>query len=257
MTSKEQGRQYAARRAQAQRNMKTHITEILSAAASDIADKASVIKQVSNKTLFTQLIASMASDVLKEADEKIMEYTIAYSKASIQVLGDKDTGATTRLINSNLFGKTFLERNETYMGYFCNDLANLIFACKKLKITGKQMTGVILKSFQDPYSSDIIARANKKGAGIQTPSYGHGIYHSAYQNIVRNAQGVISVAWGRELRNYAKRNGAIGFYVYRGSSYPCDICDSEVDQGLHPITDDMPPFHCNCVCIVELVYKED
>lgn len=252
--TKESAFEYAARRAQAQRSVKSHITEILSSAASDIADKASIIRLTSNKGMFMQFVSSIASGILDEANKKIEDYIISYSKASIKVLGDKDTGATTRLLNGELFGKTFTERNNRYIKYFSDDVANIILACRKLSVDATNTKKAILSYFQDPYSSDIINKANKKGANVQTPSYRRGIYHSAYQNIVRNAQGTIAIAWGREAKNFAKRNGAIGFRVHRGSSYPCDICDHEVSKGTHPMSDQPGPYHSRCVCVIEYVY---
>lgn len=257
MTPLQQANNYASKRAQAERNVKSHITSILQSAVKSIVQQASTIRLSSNASLFKQLIATMSANTLTGANNMIEGYIIAYSKASIQILGDKDTGAVSRLLNGELFGKTFRERNDTYMRYFANDVANLLLACRKLKMSQTETEAALLKYFTDPYSSDIINRANKMGADIQTPSYGRGVYHSAFQNIVRNAQGTISIAWGREQRNYARRNGAIGFRVHRGSSYPCDICDEQVSEGVHPITDDMPPYHSRCVCIVEFIYKQE
>ena len=257
MTPLQQANYYASKRAQAERNVKSHITSILQAAVKSIVQQVSMIRLSSNQSLFKQIVATMSANSLADANREIEDYIIAYSKASIQTLADKDTGAVTRLLNGELFGKTFRDRNDAYMRYFANDVANLILACKKLKMSRNETEEALLKYFTDPYSSDIISRANRMGAGIQTPSYGRGVYHSAFQNIVRNAQGTISIAWERQQRNYARRNGAIGFRIHRGSSYPCDICDEQVAYGVHPITDDMPPFHSRCCCIVEFVYKQE
>lgn len=251
------GADYTIRRAQAERNVKSHITSILKSVATRIASFGQTVRYVSSKSLYRNILTSYASSALNDAEDEIREYTIEYAKASIQVLGDKDTGATTRLINGELFGKTFLDRLSNYTNRFAEDIANIMFACQVLGKTQQQTQNAVVDYMTDPYGSDLIIKANAKGAGIQTPSYGKGIYHSAYKNIVRNSQGTIAIAWGRELRNYAKRNSAIGFRVHRGSSYPCAICDDEVADGIHPITDDMPPFHLNCVCYVEIIYKEE
>ena len=257
MISYQQSVDYASKRSQAERNVKDHIDDVLANTVNSIAIKTNIIKTVTSKDEFKAEVYKAAENDLKLANRIIANYITEYSKASIRVLGDKDTGAVTRLLNGELFGKTFRDRNDAYMRYFANDVANLILACKKLKMSRNETEGALLKYFTDPYSSDIINRANRMGAGIHTPSYGRGVYHSAFQNIVRNAQGTISIAWEREQRNYARRNGAIGFRIHRGSSYPCDICDEQVAYGVHPITDDMPPFHSRCCCIVEFVYKQE
>lgn len=51
--------------------------------------------------------------------------------------------------------------------------------------------------------------------------------------------------------------GAIGYEVHRGSSYPCDYCDSFL--GFHPIDDPsaLPPQHGSCYCYITPSFKEE
>lgn len=257
MTEKDTGKRYTERMLQAERNVKSHIDDILSDAAKRIALKASSIRLVSSDDLYRQTIATLSKSILEDAMNSISEYVRQYSKASIAILDDKDTGSITRLLNSELFGKTFDERNKKYMRYFADDVANILIMCNRLKLNGSKVTEAILSAYRNPYDSDLMSKSMKTAKGaVSIPSYGRGIYHSAYQNIVRNAQGVISIAWNKERKNKAKRDGAIGFYVHRGSSYPCAICDDQVGW-LHGMADDIPPFHTNCVCYVEFIFRKD
>lgn len=246
---------FAARRAQAERNAKSHIDAILSEAAEDIAKEARGITLVSSEAMFRQMVAVRAKDVIDDAEDEINRYIREYSKASITVLGDKDTGATGRLLNSELFGKTFMERSRTYMRYFLNDVVKMIVAGRMLKMKDADIENTVKSQYKDPYTNGVIGQANRKGANIQTPSYGRGTYHSAYGNIVRSAQGTIAVAWGREDRNYHRRDGATGYRVLRGSSYPCPICDGATGRT-YDISDyeHMPPLHVNCVCYAAYIY---
>lgn len=256
MNGIQEARDFASKRAQAERNVKSHINTILSAAAVDIAKEAEGITLVSSEAMFRQMVSVKTRKIVDDAEERINAYIRAYSKASISILGDKDTGATGRLLNSELFGKTFMERSHTYMQYFLDDVVKLIVAGRRLKMKQADIESSVRTQYQDPYTNGIIDQANRKGANIQIPGYGRGIYHSAYGNIVRNAQGTIAIAWGREDKNYAKRNGAIGFRIFRGSSYPCPLCDSEVDKGIQPMTAKSVPFHLNCRCLVEYIYEK-
>ena len=43
-----------------------------------------------------------------------------------------------------------------------------------------------------------------------------------------------------------KRNRATGFFSFRGSSYPCDLCNSMV--GYHPISEYVGIWHPHCKC---------
>ena len=63
------------------------------------------------------------------------------------------------------------------------------------------------------------------------------------------------MAWMRELANDYKEDGAVGYYVFRGSSYPCDLCDSAC--GFHPLTDMsfFPPLHPHCCCGAVPIYS--
>ena len=48
--------------------------------------------------------------------------------------------------------------------------------------------------------------------------------------------------------------GAIGYYVFRASTYDCPTCD-ELCGYLHPLTDMVVPAHPNCVCITVEAYQ--
>jgi len=56
--------------------------------------------------------------------------------------------------------------------------------------------------------------------------------------------------------------GAVGYQVYRGSGYDCEVCDSICFEGgarkTYSFTDDIPvPSHPHCVCYVVPVYPDD
>lgn len=67
----------------------------------------------------------------------------------------------------------------------------------------------------------------------------------AVQNVVGNA---IDILWTRYDLLQMKEVGAIGYYQFRGSNYPCNVCDDEV--GFHEfgdlLNDDYPHPHCCC-----------
>lgn len=51
-------------------------------------------------------------------------------------------------------------------------------------------------------------------------------------------------------------SGAVGFYVFRASSYDCPICDEQCGW-LHPLTGETPPYHPNCVCCMVAAYANE
>lgn len=252
MISYQQSIDYASKRSQAERNVKDHIDDVLTNTVKSIAIKTNIIKTVTSKEEFKAEVYKAAENDLKLANRIIANYITEYSKASIKVLGDKDTGALTRMLNGKLFGKTFKKRNDTYMSYFANDVTNLLYACRVLEMNADETQKALLQFFKDPYTSDVIARANKKNSNIATPEYGRGIYHSAYENVVRNAQGTIALVWQKELGNYAKRSGALMFTPHRGSSYICPLCDSYAERSFPIDTwdENAPLYHSRCKCYV-------
>ena len=115
-------------------------------------------------------------------------------------------------------------------------------------------------AFMDkPYNNPIFNNASKiKGARATRlltngKSYGVGKYVSSISSLIRLARAIAADTF-RRAQFYSFRNmGIIGFYVYRGSSYPCSLCDSMV--GYHDfVYADLPPYHNNCVCYVVPVF---
>lgn len=84
-----------------------------------------------------------------------------------------------------------------------------------------------------------------------------GSSNSEANNILRFAKMTLQMAWMKYRRDQYEEEGAAGFYVLRGSSYPCDLCDSKV--GFHQIddVDSFPPYHPSCCCLTVPVYKKD
>lgn len=56
----------------------------------------------------------------------------------------------------------------------------------------------------------------------------------------------ITEGWMRWWGLNGIRNDAKGFFSFRGSSYPCSLCDSMI--GYHPIADYMGAWHPHCKC---------
>lgn len=83
-----------------------------------------------------------------------------------------------------------------------------------------------------------------KNGGV---TYGVGKYQSAQKSLKRLTNIAIGATTQEVDYLLLKRTGASGYNVYRGSSYPCAVCDFNV--GYHPIGHDaLPPYHPNCCC---------
>lgn len=243
---------YAVKRMQAIRNIESKISDIL-------FDKTKQIISMSKKYRIGKNLRNEASllreakNVTAEAEESINSYISAYSKASCRILGIDSENIESFLV-SDIYGKTTSERNAVYLGNFAEDIVRMIKAGTLMGYSDQQLLSSIRTGYKDPYHTSVITKAKRKDINIDVPSYGKGYYRNAYQNIVRNASQVIALAWGQAEQEYGQENKAIGYFVHRGSSYNCPVCD-DLCGYIHPLDTMVIPAHPNCACRVELVFR--
>ena len=75
-----------------------------------------------------------------------------------------------------------------------------------------------------------------------------GVPREGYNAIINSIRITNDIIWGRnQLLNYIDSNAA-GFYVLRGSDYPCKMCDD--NTGFHTMNEQeaLPPIHPHCCC---------
>lgn len=228
--------EYARRRAQAQRNAVSKTRKVINRLARRAALKGSV-----------------SDEAEREMVENIILFGYEYAEAAGRYLYDEDNGIREYMDGVH-FGKTYRERVEEQAGRLVSDMAKILVAAEFLKMPSRYVES----EWDDPYFvGGAIRRANARGAGIEIPSYGQGIPLSGAEQLLKNVDNTVALAWGYEDYDYALRNGALGFYVFRGSSYPCQTCQEQVGV-FHPMEESVwshPPFHNNCVCYAVYVYR--
>lgn len=244
---------YAAKRIQAIQSMERRIQQIIFPKAKQIIAAARKYRSGDRITNESALLRE-ARSIAAAAQKDIEAYTSAYAKASCNILGI-DSGNVESFLVSDIYGKTTAERNSAYLANFAEDIVRMIKAGTVMGYSESQILSAIRTGYKDPYHASVVTKAQRKEINIATPSYGKGIFRNAYENIVRNATQVISLAWGLAEQEYGKENGAVGYYVHRGSSYNCPVCD-DLCGYLHSLKTMVVPAHVNCVCRVELVFKE-
>ncbi len=247
-----QNTEFAILRSKAQRNCETHIASLLFSAAKQIVEAAGKYRRgsrISNE----QGLVNEAQVITEKLEDNIERYIRSYSVASAKVLGIDSENVESFLI-SDVYGKTSRERNAAYLKNFAEDIVRMSKAGVMMKYSDNQLLSAVRTGYKNPYQTSVITKARKHDINIATPSYGRGIFHSAYQNIARNARAMVSMAWGRAEQQYGREEGATGFRVFRGSSYPCAACDDETVY-VHKFGDPFPPFHLNCRCYVKFIYN--
>lgn len=255
MDEKQRGIQFALKRSQAGRNAETHAASILfNAAKKVIAESKTHISPSGGMTREADLI-SKAQGIMASTAGDIEAYMKAYSEASCKILGI-GTETVDEYIGGKIFGETFATRNSRYLANFAEDIVKMIKAGAILGYSDDKVLSAIRTGYKNPYAASIITKAQSKDINITTPSYGRGFYKSSYQNIIRNVRHTIALAWGKAEQEYGESVGAIGFRVFRGSSYPCPTCDDECAY-IHKMGDPAPPFHWHCVCAIEFIFEND
>ena len=253
MDEKQRGTQFALKRSQAGRNAETRAASILfNAAKKVIAESKTHISPSGGMTRETDLI-SKAQGIMASTAGEIEAYVKAYSEASCKILG-VDNNVVDDYLAGNIYGQTFASRNSKYLSQFAEDIVKMIKAGAILGYSDDKILSAIRTGYKNPYAASIITKAQSKDINIANPSYGRGFYRSSYQNIMRNVRHTIALAWGRAEQEYGEKNGAIGFRVFRGSSYPCAICDDECAY-VHKVGDMVVPVHANCRCYIEFIYE--
>lgn len=227
--------QYARKRAQAQRNAVSRAK-----------------KAIGRLARRTALKGSVSDEAEREMIESLVLCGYEYAEAAGRYLYDEDNGIREYMDGIH-FGKTYRERVEEQSDRLVADMGRILVAAEFLKMPAR----LVESEWNDPYFiGGAVMRANSRGAGIEIPSYGRGIPLSGAEQLLKNIDNTVALAWGYEDYDLALRNGAIGFYVFRGSSYPCQTCQEQVGV-FHPMEESVwshPPFHNNCVCYAVYVY---
>lgn len=107
--------------------------------------------------------------------------------------------------------------------------------------------------YSNPYYSTSYARITKANAItsasklLKTPANKAGIYQSSINSLKRLGRIAIGSSTKQADDIAYKKAGITGFYVFRGSSYPCSHCDSMVGFHLFEFAN-LPPYHPYCYC---------
>ena len=252
MSEIERSVNYAKKRSQALRNCESHLQTILFDVAKKIVGASKKYREggrLRNESSFL----SDAKNIAATASDDIESYTGSYAKASCKILGI-DTDNIESLLVGDIYGKTLNERNTTYLSNFAEDIVRMVKAGTMMGYNDQQILSSIRTGYKDPYKTSVITKARKKDINIATPSYGKGVFKNAYQNIVRNSKQVISIAWGQAEQEYGQEIGAVGYFVHRGSSYNCPVCD-DLCGYMHPLNTMVIPAHVSCKCRVEFAFR--
>ena len=161
-------------------------------------------------------------------------------------------------------GDTLRGRVEKRVRTFVNEITAVFVAGKLMDLGYNRMLQSIRANLQHPWENDILVEARKlqeKGVidskyNFTTPHYGQGNPTSSLTALDNMLVYAVADAWNEWQWLDAKSNGAVGDYVERGSSYPCDVCDGHTNTYYEIIDEEnKPQYHLHCMCLVIYVYQ--
>lgn len=259
LSEKERSILFASKRAQAQINAADHVTNILWKMAENIVKAARKYRPYYQSKTMSNVAQyeKEAREIAANAEKTIEKYVEAYSQAGGRVLRIDTEELVSNYLKQEVFGKTYMQRNSEYLSDFAEDIVKLVKAGVTLRYDEKRIINAVRSSYKDPYTRSLMSKAAKvENKAVEIPHRGRGVYTASYENIIRNVRNTIGLAWTQTEKEYGENNGAVGFYVHRASSIPCNICDEHVGW-LHKLTDPAPMYHTSCKCIVEYVFNEN
>lgn len=260
--------------------LETIIDNILTQAAGEIAEvclkyniPAKDFSMTVNKQMFTEV-----STVMDRIEEEIMSLIQEYS---LKATNDKDRKKLLAAYIASL-GRGNNNLQDTLEGYLYRYLYDLeaIIAAMKLsmennaKLSSAAVVAKIKSSQHSIYTTPEVksAMSAKNLAAMQAtyirtrgnhsfdgvPLSSVGVSNSNANNVVNMAKNTMAMAWMRNLAvEFQENDDIVGFWVARGSSYDCKICNSQV--GFHKKDDlnGLPLYHSHCCCVAIPIYGAD
>lgn len=261
-------KKYVLRREQAANALSLLVDILLEDAAGEITRIC--YKYGVNPTAFT--ISSSYNEKMMEEVAEVMD---KLEEDILDLIGDYSTICTTDKEKKRLLLLWILALGKNNQGLrqtvhqrlrmFLKDMEAMIAAAKTAKFNAiKAMTiikGNIHTAYQMPgmiaafYNASLYEAEYIRSRGVK---HGYrGSSNSEANNIGRMAKTTLQMAWMYQQRQNYEEQGAVGFYVLRGSTYPCELCDSKV--GFHQIDeiDAFPLYHANCCCVAVPIFEKD
>lgn len=264
----QQGKSFVLKRERAATALATLVDALLVTAAADITQicyrygvepKDFQLASRYNEKMFEEV-----AQVLDELEEEILDYISVYSTKCTKDDDEKKLLLLWILAlgKNNMGLRKSLEQR---LRVFSRDVEAMIVAAKLAKMDASKAVTTVRSYIHTAYQMPGMATAFKNASqfkaeyirtrGVKQGNVGSS--NSEANNILRFAKTTLQMAWMHWQREEYDREGAIGFMCFRGSTFPCAICD-DVCNRFYPIDSQMPlPVHANCACWAIPVFQRD
>lgn len=163
---------------------------------------------------------------------------------------DSDKDYILPWIRRERAGATFEERLNKYLDHFRFEMFLLTAAGIAVGFGSVPLVSSLIRNLQKPWNNPDIKEGIEK-----IPSYGIGRTNSMFTAINALTRDAVASAWMKSKFLNDKKRGAVGWWVERGSSIPCDICDPQT--GFHYNDSQLPLYHLSCCCIATPVFYQN
>ena len=216
------------------------------------------------------LLSALFSNASDEDVELLIQDLIEQLMADCELLAIDEREDKRDAILLYMLGERNGDTLEGRVNKRCHTLFNEVFAVYTAgKLLGWDETSLlssIKANFEHPWDNEVlIALREKINRGeidadisdFEEAHYGKGIEISSLGALQTMLGYAIADAWTWWQYEDAKEKGAKGYHVVRGSSYPCDICNSHTGI-FYPISDEenKPQYHAHCCCLVVYSYVD-
>lgn len=213
---------------------------------------------------FNEQMMNEISEVMDETEEGIFRLIQEYST---RVTTDKDR-ISKLLAWMLLLGRKNRNLQQTldnYLYKFMKDIESAVAALKYANIPLAQAITKAKTHLHTIYVMPEVQQAFKQAESF-TATYirsrgvvkgNVGLSNNGSTNVTNMAKTTLQMVWMRSQVMDYKEQGAIGLYVLRGSSYPCELCDENC--GFHPIEESygVLPVHPSCCCYAIPVFAKE
>lgn len=203
------------------------------------------------------------ADIMNNLEDDIMELVEEYS------LNESDDEERRNNLlpwllalhskNTDSLSETLHER----LTQFLFDTEAQIAAMKLSKYSQSKAITRCLSTMHSVYiAPEVIAAFKKKSAARYLKTRGvhegnQGLSSSGAVNIENFGDMTARMAWSHSQYIQALEEGKDGYLCFRGSTYPCDLCD-EVCSVFHPIEQGMVlPVHGHCACYAVFITRKN
>lgn len=185
---------------------------------------------------------------INEVIDWLYESINDYFDTLVEASPDSDKNIILPWAKRKINGKTFDERLLEYCDRFRFEMLLLTAAGILIGLGSIPLINSLIHNLKKPWNNPDI-----KEALTNIPSYGIGRTNSMFTAINALTRDGVASSWMKSKFLNEKKKGAVGWWVERGSSVPCDICDSQT--GFHYNDSSLPLYHLSCCCIATPVYS--